>query len=246
VGKSSTLLSALHDCQTFDDFLNRTSNLNKKVVEALILSGALDKFKKPRRGMLNAFNLLGSFTDKELDWVKTSNMGFAPSITAMASEDTVEERKARKEFVPNVRRRGKIREIIEEYAKLDHHDIMADLLAWEEEYLGISFSGNLADLAPNDFSLSCIDIAKGQFNKNAPIFLCVTVVGVREHIISKGKMAGEKMAFLKVSDSSFMLDNVVMFPSTYEKRPCAGDVIKFKGALSDRGSVIINFFEKVS
>jgi DNA polymerase III alpha subunit len=142
---------------------------------------------------------------------------------------------------PNVKRREKIREIVAAFEAADHQDTMPQILLWEKEYLGTTISGSPADLnramkARNQ----CIEIGRGDIMPDQNVELCVVVEAMREHIIKKGKNAGNAMAFLTVSDSSYRMDNVTVFTREYMRikgQIEPGDVAAIEGRMTDRGLV---------
>ena len=66
--------------------------------------------------------------------------------------------------------------------------------------------------------------------KKGKLTLGVEVKSCREWVIAKGKMKGEKMAFLSVEDGSSEADSVVVFPESWEK---------YKSLLTEGNTVLL-------
>ena len=88
----------------------------------------------------------------------------------------------------------------------------------------------------------CVDI---QFKKGNTS-LAVEIINVREHIIKSGTSKGAKMAFLKVKDSSGVLDSVCVFSDKYAEYAALlykSNTVLLKGQISlkkDVKSFIVN------
>jgi len=243
VGAAS--MKAVQICQqakSFEDFvaLARDGKMKSNVVEALISAGVLDCFKTPRRAMRNRFRLLEELTAKERAAIPTDG-DIVDEISSLAAEENVDERKAQKLFVPNVKRREKIRGLVASFLKLEHQDSMAQLLTWEKDYLGATISGSLADLKhAMQARNTCIEIGRGAIRPRQQVDLCVVVEAMREHTIKTGNNAGQVMLFLTLSDSTYRLDNVCMFSEAYARIKGSvevGDVVSLRGVMSDRGLI---------
>lgn len=246
VGKSAiAAIRKCRDAESFDEFtiLARSSRLNRQVIESFICAGVLDQFGMTRRSMRNQYRLLEALTDKERDNLRKLPSSLTPlqQIKMLGSEDHVDEVKKMLGRGPNISRREKLRDVVQEFSLADHNDTMPQILLWEQEYLGTTISGSPADLqramrARN----SCIELGRGDILPDSNVELCVVVETIREHIIKKGKFAGQPMAFLTISDSTYRLDNVTVFNKEYLRvkgQVETGDVIAINGRMSDRGLV---------
>jgi DNA polymerase III alpha subunit len=147
--------------------------------------------------------------------------------------------------IPNARRRPKIRELLSEYDSRELFDTKAQKIAWEQHYLGIALSGSEADIYTAQDS--CIDIIRsGYADMSFEIAACVDAV--REHIVAKGKSAGQPMAFVTARDNTYVMDNIVVFPRTFARSKRlleAGNVLKIRGKVDDRGSLIADQLERL-
>jgi len=225
----------------------KTLKLNKQVVVALISCGVLDYLKAPRKLMLQQFELINELSTKEYEaWTKNpiNILKFIEWLTTL----TRDELKQKIGMAPNKNRVEKLKELLVKFQNIPSQDSIAQILSWEEEYLGIAISGDLADLRDQNSNMTCIELTKPSIDKKQQIRLCVTLQEIKEITVKRGKSAGKPMAFLKVSDSTYTLDNVVMFTETYLKYKNlinVGDVVVLKGKISDKGSLMINILQKI-
>jgi len=207
------------DAKDFYDFLQLASKnkANRRVMEGLIRSGACDIFGIPRKQMELEYSTIQELPRREFEYVMThiASQGLVALIETMADEDTVDERKSRKEFVPNVNRRTKLRDL---HKKLYEKSVFSNDQEWnlqnEYKYLGCPLSGNFEDVftsLPNT-GYNCLDTLS--MTKDDKFQLCVQIDDVR---IVHTKKDRKPMAFLSVSDKSYGLKDVVVFPKTYAK-----------------------------
>ena len=124
--------------------------------------------------------------------------------------------------------------MLNQYDAEDVIDSLDKKISWEKELLGLSISGSRADrFRVRD---KCSDIIRNGYN-GMFVELAIEVDDFRE-ILTKKKR--EPMAFITGSDSSFQLDNIVVFPHVYSQ--CInvivpGAVLKINGMIDERGSV---------
>jgi DNA polymerase-3 subunit alpha len=172
------------------DFLDRVKdrNLNKKSLEALIKSGAMDCFGEDRGVML-------ANIDRILEYNKERG-------AHDSSQDSLFGLMADHTSVPTLR--------LEPKAKAE----IKEKLAWEKELLGLYISGHPLDKYREILIKKDIDIKKALENKKEgeTVILGVIVTEVRA-VQTKNN---ETMAFLTVSDFSGTADAVV-FPRTYRE-----------------------------
>ena len=77
---------------------------------------------------------------------------------------------------------------------------------------------------------------------NQDISLGVILKEIREVKTKKGKNPGQSMAFIKASDSSYMLDNIVIFPDAFAKYKGlleSDNIVLLRGKLSKDKSIIV-------
>lgn len=236
------------DCKTFTEFLSKSYEigLKKNVVEGLICSGALDGFRITRNQMLADFLLLQEMTEREVSELMKniqtdSEMTIAKIIAVMCDEANVDSRKAAKLIVPNIKRRGKLREILNEYKAKDKYETIFHLAMHEREYLGLDISVNEADGVIAAVTHNCLEIKS--LPKKTKVRTVVHLEKIKEIVTKKGANPGQEMAFLTAGDGTYMLDNIVVFPSQYSRfkdvlKP--GRVIFIDGAIGDTGGLIAN------
>lgn len=163
------------------DFLTRVQdrNINKKSLEALIKSGALDSFEA-RGTMLKNLDYLLSYS-KEARTEKNQDSLF----TLMGAESDIE----KLQLEPG-------------------EEINSSLkLAWEKELLGLYVSGHPLERFSYELSqrkAKVIDV-KEKAHENSTITLC-GIIDETKIILTK---KGQKMAFVKLSDFSDSIELVV-------------------------------------
>lgn len=174
---------------SFADLLDRVKhkNLNKKSLEALIKTGAMDAFGE--RGQL-LFNM-----DEALEYNREG------AKSASSNQDSLfalfEDQSAA--AIPTLR--------LKESPPAE----MADKLSWEKELLGLYVSGHPLQKFKEKFEKSEHTI-KGirEFAENAP----VVVAGLVEELKVINTKNGDQMAFMTVADFTGSVE-VVVFPRTY-------------------------------
>ena len=239
-------VKACRNAKSFGEFLSLAikHKMNKQVVEAFICAGVLDVFGLPRRAMKAQHLLWSSITDKEREQLANYPGTLLEQLRALSDEATVEERKANKIRIPNVKRRAKIRELISTFQSETYRDTVAQILMWEKQYLGATLSGSMADLerAMSGARHTCKDVGSGKIKKNSHVDLCVVVEDMREITVKRGATQGRQMAFITLSDSTYSLDGSCAFPDMYDRIKSmgigVGDVVSVSGKMSDRGLII--------
>ncbi|MBO4746627.1 MAG: DNA polymerase III subunit alpha [Clostridiales bacterium] len=205
---------------SFGDFLRRSENLeiNKKMIESLILSSAMDEFGIPRSQMVGAaepyLNRLSS-TKKQAMEGQISIFSLLGDEKAAAEDEPI---------LPNV-------------SEFD----LEDRLAKEKEMLGLYISGHPLDdykkamASANTDSTSFLktigeDVGSGRVLSDKEQ---VTMAGLITSKNQKTTKAGKSMCFLRVEDL-FSDYEVVVFPEAYARN---GAVINAAKALLIRGRV---------
>lgn len=172
------------------DFLSRIKdrNMNKKSLEALVKSGALDCFGEDRGIMLANIDLLLAF-NKESDQTHADQ----DSLFGLFSDAS---------SVPTLK--------LADAAKAE----MRDKLAWEKDLLGLYLSGHPLERYRETITKKAIDIkkAKETLADGKETVLAVIIDAVRT-VQTKNN---ETMAFLTISDFSGSSDAVI-FPRTYRE-----------------------------
>jgi len=232
---------------SYDEFLWAlvSAGLNVKVVEALIKSGAFDSFDMPRCRMWAKYVLLSELTtieQKQLKILVDNNVSknWVQHLRAMCHET---EYIALKEQikVPNVARRATIRELLNMFDASDPFDGPIEKIGWEKYYLGIPLTGSETDLFKSKDK--CKDIIK-TFSAGYPIDTIIQIVSVRQIKTKKN----DDMAFITGGDHTCQLDNIVIFPQTFNKYKMhlsEGNILRLKGKLDTSGSIIVDVAERL-
>lgn len=210
------------------EFCLANQAIKKNTIEALIKSGALDEVTSDRIELVKKFRLLNELTPREQ---KAILPDVDKLITLRDLKDTI--------LNSGVPKKDRVPKIEQAYS-----DISRDLggnkrrmmLAFEKFHLGMSLSGNETELYFNTkVDTTCRDFLK--LRTNSYMSLGVLIEDVRK-IKDKN---GNWMAFLKVSDSTYMLDGAVVFASSFHKigwimEP--GNVILLKGKKRDTSLLV--------
>jgi len=119
----------------------------------------------------------------------------------------------------------------------------ADFIAWSEErYLGAPLTCHKVDSCECaiEANATCKDVVLG---RGGYTVLAVEVKRVNEIKTTKGKTPGRKMAFLSIVDGSCALDDVVVFPDSYQKFAALlydGNTVLVQGERTKQGSFAVN------
>jgi DNA polymerase-3 subunit alpha len=240
VGEKSipNLQKAASLSDSFDSFLFN-AKINRRVMEAMILGGALDEFDMSRSQMLARYELFDALTDNEIKLAKGPK--WLNIVRDLADESLFESYKGGEIRVPNSRRRGVLRELLKGFDAVEMFDREIDRINWERNYLGISLTGSLTSLFKT--KNKCSDIITFDKNSNESIELAVIVSGVKEFRTKTGNMMG----FMTAGDETYELDNFVIFPKPYERFKAIlemGNILKVRGKMSDRGSIVVSHLER--
>jgi len=247
VGKAavSDIIKTSKANRTFDEMIWALATAKTKVTSAMVIAlirgGAFDDIEEHRTRSVSRYRLLSGLTAIEMETVSTLRKAhpeildwvrFVRSICDEAKVEVVKEKYGVK--IPNVRRRETITELLREYDTDDLFDGKAQRIAWEQQYLGISLSGSEADIYQSQHK--CVDLIKhGEADMMFDIAVCVDT---SREITTK---TGKQMAFLTVRDNTYQMDNVVVFPNQFAVSKAlleAGNVIRIRGKIDERGSLI--------
>lgn len=254
VGKMAVtdLVKHTKDCHTVDETLwklaTTKTKVNTGVISALIRGGAFDDRCEHRVRAYARFRLLDALTDLERDTVMKLMIAepqiddwvrFVRSLCDEKKLEAIKERYGVK--TPNSRRRVRVRELVQEYDSCELFDGRPQRIAWEKHFLGIALSGSEADIYQSRHK--CVDLVRtGSPDMAFEVAVCID--SVRE-ILTKKK---DPMAFLTVRDDTYLMDNVVVFPHQFAQHKRlleAGNVIRIRGKIDDRGSLITSGIERL-
>lgn len=179
------------------------SKLNKTVCEALIKSAALDHLTTNRVKLLECYRILGALTERERslfikDFYK-EGIKFDDALTSFLTSK-----------VPSKTRGPKIAEEVQTIRKDLKGNPKKMAIAWEKFYLGVPLTGSLVELYYNprvDTKLrNLLRLRSGH----------VGSVGVVIESAKKFKdKNGNWMAFLTVSDETYISESFVVFSKQF-------------------------------
>lgn len=207
--------------KSLSDFLDRVKdrNLNKKSLEALIKSGAMDSLNIDRGVLLGNIETLLSY-NKE----KEKQPDNQDSLFGLMSDHS---------SIPSL----KLAEV--------PSATMQEKLAWEKELLGLYISGHPLDKFRDVISKRDMDIKKAKETlKDGEE---VTLACIIEEIKPINTKKGDLMAFIKVADFSGSLETVV-FPRTLVEFKSAfvpDKCLAIKGKMSERNGQKSMIIERV-
>ncbi|HEY4526603.1 MAG TPA: DNA polymerase III subunit alpha, partial [Candidatus Paceibacterota bacterium] len=202
------------------DFLSRIpdKNLNKKSLEALIQSGALDEFGE--RGQL--FANVETFLNYHREHMKApSNQSSLFSSTMLGTSGPMP-----------------LKPTTAPAATMDQK------LTWEKELLGLYISGHPLDKHKDKLKNQKTSIKHAKENLKGVETVIAGFVESMQPILTK---KGEKMAFLKVADFSGDIE-VVAFPRILKENESVlsvGSCVMLRGRISDRNGTPSFVAEKV-
>ncbi|MDD5109807.1 MAG: DNA polymerase III subunit alpha [Patescibacteria group bacterium] len=197
--------------QNLEDLLSRvkTKDLNKKSLEALVKSGALDRFGERGQLLSNLENLLSFLKAVNLEY--TSNQGNL--FSGMAQLSTL----------PKLR--------------FDPTEPATDQqkVAWERELLGLFLSSHPLKMFAPHLKGKTVTLAELTANTEL-VGRSITVAGVLGTVKRVITRKGENMLFAKLEDHSGSLE-VLVFPSILQSDPAVWQedaVVAVRCRLSDR------------
>ena len=213
-------------------------NINKTVIQNIILSGALEYMNVSRRKMLYEYNIWSELTDKEQEFIANNlNENLAISLTKCLTEYKLTPK--RKEIINSL------------ITMLNNPPVsLMDPPGWinktEEDLLGVALTcSKLEGLNTLAADTNCQEVSDG---KSDECVLCVEIKEVKETTVKKGASVGQKMAFLKVEDSSGILENVVVFCkewAEYKNTLYPYNTVTVVGQLSKKGSFVIKLAKQI-
>jgi DNA polymerase-3 subunit alpha len=200
--KSAWLEHATKSC----DCGKKCIKLRSNVAEALIKSGSLDYLEPKRILLLAEYKLINLLTPREQKWL-FEHIKSNDGSTILEAYNALLESK-----IPNKRRKpaleSKVAELNQELGGTPKR--MA--IAYEKHLLGIPLSGSLVDLYSNEkANIKCANFPKLKDGTSGAIG--VVIEKVRKIKDKRGRW----MAFLTVSDDTYIIDTVVVFASVFDK-----------------------------
>ena len=204
---------------TLTDLLSRVTNknLNKKSLEALIMTGSLDRFAERGKLLSNIENIL--------DYNKEKTLGKESSQDSLFS--TMDD--------PN------INNVVLKDAK---PATKSEMLTWEKELLGVFVSGHpLDDYAEELKKRASIGEIKSDSRNGIPVVTAGIIDTVHELLTKKG----DRMAFVSLSNHTDSIEMVAFPEvfRTYHNELIPGTCVAIKGRVSIRNDEVTIALERV-
>jgi len=133
-----------------------------------------------------------------------------------------------------------------ESSLLEKKDTIYSKYISEKYLLGTSLSCSVVDDIECPYNIQkCLELEKAINKSN--FLMCVIIDNVKKTKTKRGKSPGQEMCFLTVSDHTYSLDNVVVFPDIYNKykKQCIKDNIVFMTGVKQNNSMVIDSISKV-
>lgn len=208
----------------------------KDVAESLIKSGAVDYIDNRRNRLIARYRLLNEMTDRERKFIVQNNL-LDGTIADWLNK--LEENKIPR---PLDKRIEKMRIFLDSLRIALGGDQKKNNIAWEKYYLGMPLSGSEVDIYSSEkANTTCKDFLRLKNKSN------VSIASYIEEVRSIKDKNHKNMAFVKISDNTYMLDGVVVFSSVYEKVSMlleAGNIMLVSGNKKD-GSLLVNSIEAI-
>ncbi len=197
---------------TWTEYLTQCGiSIKSNAMQALIGAGAIGFMKVDRRRALYEYEKFCELSERDVSFLLT-----------MPGDTLLERLKGlanapigRGKPLPSKKSKEKIDEIIKQIENPPYS--LQDTAVWisenEAQTIGISLTcSKVDDCDQSSANCTCKDFLGG---KGGFILMAVQLDEVREHIIKNGKKKGERMAFLKISDSTCGLENVICFTEAW-------------------------------
>lgn len=167
-----------------------------------------------RTKMLEEYKVYSSLTEKEQGWICENRNDFVNVVDAIEAAA-----KTKKEGggCANVKRVEVLKDKVKilRYPLVSMDDTPSMIAYNEEKYLGAAINCSVIDECDiSEANCTCKEFLAGREGR---VVLAVLLQEVREVTIKKGNSAGEKMAFMVVSDNTCSLSDVCIFADGYKK-----------------------------
>lgn len=187
------------------------SSIKKNAFQALVSAGALSFLKVSRRRILYEYEKFCELTERDISFLQSlGGESFLEKLKVLANSAI-----GRGKPLSNKNSKEKISNLVKQLENPPYS--LEDSAAWiseiESQTIGISLTcSKVDDCDQSAANCTCKDFLDG---KAGFIMMAVNLDEVREHIIKNGVKKGEKMAFIKASDSSCSLDGIVCFTEAW-------------------------------
>lgn len=256
IGNSSMKKIKQSNVGSWRDLLNNIHLFKKDVLQALILSGALDYLDVSRSEMKARVDFIQSLTEKEYAFLLSiiddkehkfsSKKKFRCEHKSLTFKEAIHniymflQNENKKMKAINSRRAIKLKEICEKY--FDSHKFSSrEKLGYEMYYLGIPVTCTTVDLYDDHRKTHSILEISREMN-----FKGVGSVGIINKITKRLDKNNKPMAFVGMFDSTYMMD-IILFNSSFEKYK---DIIKegkifYMQGSKKRDSLIVDIMEEL-
>lgn len=214
-----------------------TNKINSSAVKHLILSGAMDFLKVPRKKMLDEYEIAKSLTPSQKEFVIQNHAKpFLSILNEIMGGGTGKGKLLyNKVSERSLEEKIKLAKIAESTTSND----IRTVAMWEKEFLGREMTCTELDTCDTYGSnVTCLDI----FHKRCAqkgLRLPLIISRVKLFVTKKGDL----MAFVEGYDLTGSLNNIVVFNDAYKKfneHLFEGNKVMLVGSLSDRGGFIVN------
>ncbi len=209
--KEKDLNKNIGDLTWTEFLLNISPFIKKDAMESLILSGALSFTKTPRKRMKFEFDKFLDLTDRDISFLLNIKGDTFLERLIILRESPI----GRGKPLSNKRRKEAIADIVKQLEEPPYP--LEDTALWisetEQQLIGVSLTcSKVDDCDQSSANATCKDFIDG---KQGYLMIAVQVNEVKEHDIRSGPKKGEKMAFIKISDSTCSIDNAICFPESW-------------------------------
>lgn len=263
IGTSS--LSKLPKTSSWKSIIENKDKFKKDLLQALILSGALDDAGETRLRMKSQIEFLDGLSPKEViffdKWMSDKNETYVKTlknqsftIQCIAAKDFDEALQNFENFLNKNNDKSKIvmkrrvpiiQSLCQRYRDmLKNGDEMSvkEMAGYEIYYLGIPATCSEADVySSNRKTHSCLNIQHDIDGRK------VGTIGIINRINEKTDRNGNKMAFVSIFDKSYMID-IILFHDAYAKYKHMlelGKVMFIEGK-KQKGSLIVSNMEEMN
>ena len=194
---------------TWQEFLIKfCPYIKSDALQSMISVGALDCFKVSRNKMLYEYGMYKQL--KEEDIFELSSSDHTELIKAIVS--IIEKTNKKNQTVHTAKYKDLLDGCIMSIQSPSYSTV--DMPSWKAKQEEIKLSTSITSHILDEYDMSnanmtCLEYIKGQQSK--AIAIGCEIEYVREYKVKRGENAGKMMAYLKISDHSAILDNVVVF-----------------------------------
>ena len=204
----------LSDWSWYEFLVMASSQVNSRMLIALISIGFFSHLSESRQQMLDEFDTWSSLTKKEQEWGFV-NYNKYKDLTSLLKAMAPTKKEGGATF--NARRSDIISDLIIQCENPSYS--MKDDPEWvirtEENYLGVALTYSRVETY--DTKLANTTIKEFLNGKKDNVKMAVTISEVKRYITKKGKMKGVEMAFLCVEDHTGTLDTVTVFAEKWKE-----------------------------